>query len=211
VQAPPLQPTASRAGPGRTPITLSLAATLVSLAVSLVIAAPGVTRTPALADLRQAIGPPRPVIGPADRVPRLDPPVDGPLVRGFEEPAGPYGPGHRGVDFGAAPGAPVRSPASGRVTFAGPVAGPAWLTLEVTPGVLVTLGPLRGMAPSTGQAVTAGERLGTLASGHESGAPTRAALHLSLRVDGVYVDPLPWLAGLALPRLVPLPEPGGPH
>jgi murein DD-endopeptidase MepM/ murein hydrolase activator NlpD len=147
----------------------------------------------------------------ASRVPWLRPPVDGPLVRGFEEPAGPFGPGHRGVDFGAAPGAVVRAPASGRVTFAGAVAGTTWVTIEVAPAVLVTLGPLRGLEVSVGQTAARGDRLGTLASGHATADPSVAALHAGLRMDGVYVDPLPWLAGLARPRLAPLSEPGGPH
>ncbi|HZD37004.1 MAG TPA: M23 family metallopeptidase [Actinomycetes bacterium] len=143
--------------------------------------------------------------------PALLPPVDGPLARGFEEAAGPFGPGHRGVDFGAGPGAPVRAPASGRVTFAGPVAGTTWVTLEVAPAVLVTLGPLRTPRVAAGRPVASGEPLGTLASGHASRDPGVAALHLGLRVDGTYVDPLPWLVGLARPRLAPLAEPGGPH
>jgi septal ring factor EnvC (AmiA/AmiB activator) len=147
----------------------------------------------------------------ASRVPRLWPPVEGPLVRGFEEPAGPFGPGHRGVDLGAAPGAPVRAPASGWLTFAGPVAGATWVSIQVAPGVLVTVGPLRTLEASAGRAAATGERLGTLAGGHAGAGPGAAALHLSLRVDGTYVDPLPWLAGLAHPRLVPLPAPGGPH
>jgi murein DD-endopeptidase MepM/ murein hydrolase activator NlpD len=147
----------------------------------------------------------------ASRVPALRPPVEGPLVRGFEEAAGPFGPGHRGVDFGGAPGVPVRAPASGRVTFAGLVAGTTWVSIQVAPGVLVTLGPLRTLEASAGQAAVTGDRLGTLASGHGGADPSVAALHLGLRVDGTYIDPLPWLVGLARPRLAPLPEPGGPH
>jgi murein DD-endopeptidase MepM/ murein hydrolase activator NlpD len=154
-------------------------------------------------------GPARDLV--ASRVPLLRPPVAGPLVRGFEEPAGPFGAGHRGVDFGGVPGEPVRAPASGRVTFAGPVVGTTWVTIEVAPAVRVTLGPLRSLDVSVGQAATSGDRLGTLASGHASTDPSVAALHLGLRVDRVYVDPLPWLAGLASPRLAPLAEPGGPH
>jgi murein DD-endopeptidase MepM/ murein hydrolase activator NlpD len=166
----------------------------------------------------------RPAAGPGSapaaraltgRVPRLRAPVAGPLVRGFEQPAGPFGPGHRGVDFAAGPGTPVRSPVRGRVTFAGPVAGTNWVTVEATPGVLASVGPLRTTALSVGAKVAIGGDVGPLANGHEATDPTTgaatSAVHLSLRVDGVYVDPLPWLVGLAAPRLVPLAEPGGPH
>ncbi|HEX2266768.1 MAG TPA: M23 family peptidase, partial [Actinomycetota bacterium] len=34
-------------------------------------------------------------------------PVRGPVIHGFEAPAGPYGPGHRGIDIGAPFGSPV--------------------------------------------------------------------------------------------------------
>ncbi|HEY7043125.1 MAG TPA: M23 family metallopeptidase, partial [Nocardioidaceae bacterium] len=45
------------------------------------------------------------------------------VVRGFEPPADPWGPGHRGVDIAGAPGQPVLAVAAGTVTFAGQVAG----------------------------------------------------------------------------------------
>jgi murein DD-endopeptidase MepM/ murein hydrolase activator NlpD len=119
------------------------------------------------------------------------------------------------VDFAAGPGTSVHSAVSGRVAFAGPVAGQTWVTVETTPGVLASVGPLRGTSLSVGAEVTAGDSLGPLAAGHAATDPmtgvARSAVHLSLRVDGRYIDPLPWLAGLAAPRLVPLPEPGGPH
>ena len=153
-----------------------------------------------------------PTAGPAPtaRVPALRPPVVGPLVRGYEAPAGRFGPGHRGVDLAAAPGAAVGAPASGRVAFAGGVAGTTWVSIEVAPGVLVTLGPLRALAVGGGQRVGAGTRLADLAPGH-AGAWHSTTLHLGLRVDGEYVDPLPWLTGFGRPRLAPLLEPGGPH
>ena len=51
-------------------------------------------------------------------------PVDGPVLRPFSLGADPYAGGqHRGVDVGEAVGAPVRAPAGGTVSFAGPVPG----------------------------------------------------------------------------------------
>ena len=52
------------------------------------------------------------------------PPVDGPVVRAFQAPAFAYGPGHRGIDFAAAAGTPVRASGDGVVAFAGSVANP---------------------------------------------------------------------------------------
>jgi murein DD-endopeptidase MepM/ murein hydrolase activator NlpD len=134
----------------------------------------------------------------------------GPLVRGYEVRAGPFGPGHRGVDLAGAPGAAVGAPAAGRVVFAGRVAATTWVSIQVAQGVVVTLGPLRALAVATGQRVAAGARVADLAPGHGT-ADHPVALHLGLRVDGAYVDPLPWLAGFGWPRLAPLRDPGGPH
>jgi murein DD-endopeptidase MepM/ murein hydrolase activator NlpD len=157
---------------------------------------------PAGAPLR----PPGPAPGPPRaRVPVLRPPVPGPVVRGFEAPAGPYGAGHRGVDLGAPSGSPVGAPAPGRVLFAGPVAGSGWVSLEVSPGVVVTLGPLAPVAVARGGVVGALALVGRSVAG----AGHDGAVHLGLRVDGVYVDPLPYLSGRGPPRLAPLPAPGG--
>ncbi len=136
-------------------------------------------------------------------VPPLTLPLAGPVSRGFELPAGPYGRGHRGVDIAAPLGTPVLAPAPGQVLFAGPVAGITWASIQVAAGVVVTVGPLEGLAVSAGRRVRAGTRLGRLAAGHAG------ALHLGLRIDGVPVDPLPWLASLARPRLAPLRSPSG--
>jgi murein DD-endopeptidase MepM/ murein hydrolase activator NlpD len=133
------------------------------------------------------------------RVPALRLPVRGMVVRGFEEPAGPFGPGHRGIDVRAPVGTPVAAPAAGTVRFAGRVAGSAWVSLLVAPGVVVTVGPLRQPAVAAGERVAALAPVGRLAAGHGG------AVHLSLRVDGAYVDPMPWLVDRPRPRLAPLP------
>jgi murein DD-endopeptidase MepM/ murein hydrolase activator NlpD len=164
-------------------------------------------------------GPPGPPAPPAGRVPALRMPVAGAVVRGFELPAGPYGAGHRGIDIAAALGARARAPTAGQVVFAGPVAGRVWVTLRVAPGVLVTLGPLlRGTTVGRDRRVHRGAPVGQVDSGHGPPPPpvgagpgpdTGATLHLSLRVDGVYVDPLPYLVDRPRARLAPLLVPGG--
>jgi murein DD-endopeptidase MepM/ murein hydrolase activator NlpD len=161
-----------------------------------------------------------PTVVPADlaaspsRVPALWMPVAGAVVRGFDARAGPYGPGHRGIDIAAPVGEVVRAPAAGRVVFAGPVAGVDWVSLLVAPGVLVTMGPLLGPGGAAGQ-VRSGTRVGRVGPGHvapagQGGSGGATTLHLSVRVDGVYVDPLAYLIDRPRPRLAPLPTPPAP-
>jgi len=136
------------------------------------------------------------------RVPALWMPVRGAVVRGFDAPAGPYGPGHRGIDIAASEGAIARAPAAGKVVFAGPVAGTTWVSVQIAPGVLVTLGPVPDPAVRAGP-VRARSPIGQVGPGHG------ATLHLGVRVDGVYVDPLPYLLDRPRARLAPLLSPGG--
>jgi murein DD-endopeptidase MepM/ murein hydrolase activator NlpD len=149
-----------------------------------------------------------PVVQRSSRVPALWMPVTGPLVRGFDARAGPYGPGHRGIDIATPVGELVRAPTSGRVVFAGPVAGTSWVTLLAAPGVLVTLGPLLDPV-TTATRVRSKAPVGRVGPGHPATPAAPPALHLSVRVDGVYVDPLAYLVDRPRPRLVPLPAPGG--
>jgi hypothetical protein len=145
------------------------------------------------------------------RVPGLWMPVTGSVVRGFDARAGPFGPGHRGIDIAAPAGATVRAPAAGTIVFAGPVAGITWISLLVAPGVRVTLGPL--LDPVTDGRVPSRAPLGRVGPGHGAstmdGEGSGSTLHLSVRVDGVYVDPLAYLIDRPRPRLAPLAAPGG--
>jgi murein DD-endopeptidase MepM/ murein hydrolase activator NlpD len=187
------------------------------LLAGVALAAGVVTLPPAVA-AAAASGPPTPLaapgrpaggggagftVAPGGRVPPLRLPVPGPVVRGFELPAGPFGAGHRGIDLAAPLGAAVGAPAAGRVVFAGQVAGVRWVSIEVAAGVVVTVGPLDRPLVAAGQLVPALARLGRLAAGHAG------RLHLGLRLDGTYVDPLPYLIGLGPARLAPLPPRAG--
>jgi murein DD-endopeptidase MepM/ murein hydrolase activator NlpD len=154
------------------------------------------------------------------RVPALWMPLDGAVVRGFDVRAGPFGPGHRGIDMAASVGEAVRAPAAGAVVFTGSVAGSVWVSIRVAPGVVATVGPLLGEPVPAGR-VRARSLVGQVAPGHTLGGVARpgsvrqgrirgeATLHLSLRVDGQYVDPLAYLIDRPRPRLAPLLAPGG--
>ena len=193
---------------------------LLTFAALLPVAAPA-----AIGNGKRVVALPTATVGPGrPRVPGLWMPVTGAVVRGFDVRAGPFGPGHRGIDISAPVGATVLAPAAGTIGFAGPVAGTTWVSLVVAPGVRVTLGPL--LDPITAGRVPSRAPLGRVGPGHRAGSgegavPTEGAgtegagmglgaiLHLSVRVDGVYVDPLAYLIDRPRPRLAPLPAPGG--
>ena len=195
---------AGRPWPGWAPFLLALLLTVGALAP---VAAP--------AAVAERPAPPPPTPGPPTaapdrpRVPPLWMPLAGSVVRGFDARAGPYGPGHRGIDVAASVGEVVRAPAAGEVVFAGPVAGTTWVSIRVAPGAVVTVGPLLDEVAPGGR-VRARAPLGRVAPGHEPGPVGGAeSLHLSLRVDGEYLDPLAYLVDRPRPRLAPSPAPGG--
>jgi murein DD-endopeptidase MepM/ murein hydrolase activator NlpD len=115
------------------------------------------------------------------------PPVPGAILRGFEPPAHPYGPGHRGVALAAPPCAAVRAAIAGQVTFAGEVAGAGWVTVAHGGGLDTTYGLLDPRHVTRGAYVAQGEMLGRL-------APSAGHLHWGARLHGAYIDPLLLLA-----------------
>ncbi|WP_175409345.1 peptidoglycan DD-metalloendopeptidase family protein [Streptomyces sp. TRM64462] len=134
------------------------------------------------------LGPPRPVI-----------------VRPWNPPATPYGPGHRGVDLAARPGTPVRAAADGVITFAGSVAGRGVLTITHpsppgTPPLRTTYEPVNPTAPN-GTAVRAGHIVATTSPAPASASHCAATcLHWGLRRGTTYLNPLSLLPPALLRR-----------
>jgi hypothetical protein len=164
---------------------------VVGLVAHLGLAAPAQARAPwpAVPDAAYAwpLGPPTPVV-----------------LRPFVAPTHRYGPGHRGVDLAAAPGAPVLAAAAGVVVFAGPLAGRGVVSVQHPDGLRTTYEPVTA-AVRSGATVGRGGVVGTLGAGHP-GCPT-GCLHWGVRRDRTtYVDPLRLLAPPHV-RLLPLPDP----
>ncbi|MET7811741.1 M23 family metallopeptidase [Streptomyces sp. NPDC005395] len=130
------------------------------------------------------------------------------VLRGWEPPATPYGPGHRGVDLAAAGGTPVRAVAAGRVSFAGPVAGRGVVSLELAgtgdPPLRTTYAPVEAVVEE-GDEVAAGEVLGSV---QPAGSHCTGCLHWGLLRGDVYLNPLsllpPWLLDAGPSRLLPV-------
>src|SRR5918997_1221263 len=81
------------------------------------------------------------------------------VVRAFQAPALPYGPGHRGVDLAAVPGAPVLAAGAGTVVFAGTVASRGVVSVDHSGGLRTTYEPV-SPSVSAGDHVARGEQIG---------------------------------------------------
>jgi murein DD-endopeptidase MepM/ murein hydrolase activator NlpD len=132
-------------------------------------------------------------------------PVSGPVIRAFDPPDDPYGAGHRGIDIAAPFGTPMRSPAPGVVTFAGKVAGNLFLTIDHGAGLESTYSWLSALMVKKGDAVTAGQVVAATGTGHPGSSVTH--LHMGVKLDDLYVDPLDYLGPVSVSgfiRLAPL-------
>jgi murein DD-endopeptidase MepM/ murein hydrolase activator NlpD len=124
---------------------------------------------------------------------------DAVVARPYEAPAHRYGPGHRGIDLAASGPPAVLAPAAGAIAFAGRVVDRGVVTVDHGGGWVTTVEPVE-TAVAVGAAVAAGDRLGVLATG---GHTATGMLHVGVRHDGEYVNPLGLLR--EIPRAVLLP------
>ncbi|WP_427891263.1 M23 family metallopeptidase [Kribbella sp. GL6] len=122
------------------------------------------------------------------------------IVHGFELPAKPWLPGHRGVDLAGRPGQPVLAATPGTITYAGPVAGRGVVT--ITYGARrTTYEPVVADVP-VGTSVRTGTVIGRLSAVGSHCLP-RACLHWGLLQAKQYLDPLSLLPSRPV-RLLPL-------
>lgn len=104
---------------------------------------------------------------------------------------------HSGVDLLAEPGDTVLAAQDGVVSFAGRVPAPGGgtrgaVTIDFGGGLRITSLPLTGIVVSRGQTVSAGDKIGVL--GESAGESTsRPHLHVSVRREGTYLDPMLFL------------------
>lgn len=116
-------------------------------------------------------------------------------------PPEPWLAGHRGIDLATEIGAPVSSPASGVVEFAGWVVDRGVVTVRHRDGAVTSLEPVDATA-SPGDRVERGDLLGTVSEEPGHCAPA-VCVHWGVRVNGDYIDPLDVLDGYGPVRLLP--------
>ncbi|MFZ4516806.1 MAG: murein hydrolase activator EnvC family protein [Microthrixaceae bacterium] len=108
----------------------------------------------------------------------------------FREPAGPYGPGNRGLEYATFPGDEVTAIGPGMVAFAGRVAGRSVVAVVHPDGLRSTYTGLATTSVAVGDVVEAGTPLGR----------TAASFHLGVRRGRRYLDPAALFAGGPPPR-----------
>jgi murein DD-endopeptidase MepM/ murein hydrolase activator NlpD len=129
-------------------------------------------------------------------------PVIGAVLRGFDPPDSPYGSGHRGIDIAAPVGTVVRAPAAGLVTFAGNVGGHLFVTIDLGGGLLSTCSFLSAVLVHKNDLVVQGQGIALSGTGHVG--DTTPNVHLGVRLNGQYVDPLDYLSAASVVNLIRL-------
>ena len=129
-------------------------------------------------------------------------PVPGSLVRPYREPLAQFASGHRGVDYAAPAGTPVRAANAGTVTFAGTVGGEQHVVVAHAGGIRTTYSYLASVDVPVGARVARGAVLGT-AGGSGSGHG-RGVVHFGARVGSRYFDPMLLFEPTDLTKLVHL-------
>lgn len=138
-------------------------------------------------------------------------PVEGPVIRGFEPPPDPFGPGHRGIDIGAPFATPLVAAQDGVVAFAGWVGGSLFISVDHDDGVRSTYSWLSAVEVDEGQTLVRGQAIGHTGQGHPD-VPT-PHLHFGTRIGTTYIDPMLMLergSVVGLIHLAPLEASPGP-
>ncbi|HWL01666.1 MAG TPA: M23 family metallopeptidase [Microbacteriaceae bacterium] len=126
-------------------------------------------------------------------------PVDPPrrVLKAFVGPPEPWLPGHRGIDI-AARAEVLLAPAAGIVRFAGRVVDRGVLSIDHGDGIVSSYEPVEAVV-AEGEAVARGQVIASIDLGH-CAVP---CVHVGVRIDGEYRNPLRWLGGAEWPVLLP--------
>lgn len=108
-----------------------------------------------------------------------EPPVAAPVTDPFRPPETFAGAGNRGLEYGVAPGTPIRASADGVVVFSGQVGGQLFITVSHADGVRTSYAYLGDRHVEVGDRVTRGQVI----------ALSGATFHFGARVGDAYLDP----------------------
>ena len=126
-------------------------------------------------------------------------PSDAIVVDPFRAPKCARCAGNRGIEYAVPVASAVRSGLSGRVVFAGEVAGVRYVVVRArdTPSVRVTYGGMGETTVSRGDPVRRGDVLGLASESGNAASTGAASLHVGVRVGETHVDPQTMAGGTA--------------
>jgi murein DD-endopeptidase MepM/ murein hydrolase activator NlpD len=132
-------------------------------------------------------------------------PVVGPVINPFDPPSTPFGAGHRGIDIAVPYGTTIVAPDVATVTFAGKVGGELFVTLDHGGGIESTYSWVSAILVHKRDVVARGQPIAISGRGHPGA--TVPHLHLGVKRNDVYQDPLDYLGAVSVSsfiRLAPL-------
>jgi murein DD-endopeptidase MepM/ murein hydrolase activator NlpD len=129
-------------------------------------------------------------------------PVVGPVIDPFDPPDTPFGAGHRGIDIATPVGTVIVAPEAAKVTFAGKVGGQLFVTLDHGGGVESTYSWLSATLVRKNDVVARGQAIARSGPGHPGKTP--AHLHLGVKLNDVYQDPLAFLGPMSVSAYIRL-------
>lgn len=122
------------------------------------------------------------------------PPVDAVVSDPYREPACRWCPGNRGLEYATRRGQRVTAVETGRVSYAGTIAGVTYVVVEHRDGRRATYGRLLDRRHGRGDLVLRGQVVGS--AGED--------FHFGLRDGDRYIDPTPLIGRwVTRPRLLP--------
>ena len=132
-------------------------------------------------------------------------PVAGPVINAFDPPQTPFGAGHRGIDIAVPVGSVIVAPEAATVTFAGKVGGELFVTLDHGGGLESTYSWLSSILVPKRDVVARGQPIALSGRGHAGASVPH--LHLGVKLNDVYQDPMAYLGPVSVSpfiRLAPL-------
>ena len=129
-------------------------------------------------------------------------PVVGPVINPFDPPDTPFGAGHRGIDIATEIGTVVVAPEAATVSFAGKVGGQLFVTLDHGGGLESTYSWVSSTLVRKRDVVAQGQAIALTGAGHPGSSVPH--LHLGVKLNDVYQDPLDYLGEISLSSFIRL-------
>jgi murein DD-endopeptidase MepM/ murein hydrolase activator NlpD len=129
-------------------------------------------------------------------------PVVGPVINPFDPPDTPFGAGHRGIDIAVPVGSVIVAPEAATVSFAGKVGGELFVTLDHGGGLESTYSWVSSILVHKRDVIARGQPIALSGRGHPAAKVPH--LHLGVKLDDAYRDPMDYLGPISVSSFIRL-------